>query len=105
MCQISFQTEHFSYHFRGQNSENRYQNLKIEFILCELGLVGIYFGRVVLGVFFFGSMEVISGDFWAGVGGDLFLARWGWVGVGGGERGSVGMGARFSKALHKFIFS
>ena len=32
------------HHFRGQNSKNRYQNLKIEFILGELGLVGIYFG-------------------------------------------------------------
>ena len=34
----------FFHHFRGQNSKNRYQNLKIEFILGELGLVWIYFG-------------------------------------------------------------
>ena len=33
-----------------------------------------------------------------GVGGKFRLARWGSVGVGGGEWGSVGMGARFSKA-------
>ena len=28
------------HHFRGQNSKNRYQNLKIEFIFGELELVG-----------------------------------------------------------------
>ena len=57
--QISFQTEHFSF----LKIDTR--NIKMEVILGELGLVGIYFGRV-------------------GVGGDLF-----WVS--GGERGSVGI--------------
>ena len=60
------------HHFRGQN-------LKIEFILGELGLVGIYFGRM-------------------GVGGDLFLAGWGSIlarwdlfCLGGNGWGSVGV--------------
>ena len=32
------------HHFRGQNSKNRYQNLKIEIILGEWGSLGIFFG-------------------------------------------------------------
>ena len=46
-----------------------------------------------------------------GFGGEFYLARWGSVGVGGGEWGSVGvewgsvgMGARFSKFIYNSTY-